>query len=228
MKHSQLMWFWLIIICSMLSVVSFPGIAISQTLSSHHVSDTSVSRIPSPSDTVVVSRFLGFPLWLMGSLSIDAAEPSGIGEDMDPWAYDFKFGATWYNSVFIFTMHGTHGYYQGDSFESHRYDYAILYGNSERTSLSFIFACVGLSFVDYRTHGNVIPGSAETPDGYIYQVVNGSAFGIAVMGDIYFTPIPYWGLVGIGVYGNVSKNESYFSLDFTFPLEFNIPVWFVK
>jgi hypothetical protein len=160
----------------------------------------------------------------MASFSIDGPIPN-VGYNQGIGAYSYKFGIVISNRLFQFDAHATRGPFAITPAEEYRYDYALLYGISKRNESSFLNFAGGFSMIDYLHHGNVIiPPSYPDGENGTYQTVSGTAFGISIMADAYWTPFQFWGALGIGLYGTLAtKGQSYIALEFSL-IELNIPI----
>ena len=159
-------------------------------------------------------------LWLMAAFSLDLEAPN-VGGDLNVIGVLYKIGAVLDNRIFLFVTHSTSGSFF--DINEYRNDYAFLYGVSYRTDGVFMNASAGISFVNYYRHGVLISPGTNSSNG-TYELLSGTAVGLAAEVDVYLCPIKYWGLFGLGLYGSLSKSESYFSFEIAFPLEFNIPI----
>jgi hypothetical protein len=164
-------------------------------------------------------------LWLMGSLSgslyIYPIDRTYI-QDFGYWGYSLKVGGVWHNRILQFDYHSETEFVF--SLDPHRYDYALLYGVSHREASIFDNLMVGISVLNYLRRGDQLtPPSTPNAGDATYQPLTGNVIGLAGSAELYLTPIRYWGLFGMGVYGCLNKGMSYVLLDFSI-LELNIPI----
>jgi hypothetical protein len=165
-------------------------------------------------------------LWLMGSLSgslyLNRLDTAYI-QDFGDWGYSLKFGGIWHNRILQFDYHSeTEEVFP--LLTEHRYDYALLYGISNRNSTVFDNLMVGISILNYLSRGDQLtPPSSPTAGDATYQQLTGNVFGLAGLAEFYITPIPYWGIFGMGIYGCLNRGYSYVTLEFSV-LELNLPI----
>jgi hypothetical protein len=82
---------------------------------------------------------------------------------------------------------------------------------------------VGISILNYLKRGNQLtPPSFPNAGDQTYQQLTGNVIGLAGSAEFYLTPIKYWGLFGMGLYGCLNKGMSYVVLEFSI-LELNVP-----
>jgi hypothetical protein len=79
--------------------------------------------------------------------------------------------------------------------------------------------------VNYSHNGRlVVASSFDDLSGAKYENVSGQELGLCISADAYFTPLPFWGLAGIGLYGCLlPKGQSYFAIDLSF-IELNVGI----
>jgi len=155
----------------------------------------------------------------MVGLALDVTAPNG-GNDLNVLGYSYKFGLTDGDRILQFAFHGIgQTYQQGKPWEEHRNDYAVLYGFCYRGREMLLTAAGGLGVVSYRRRG--APTGIDGLDS-TYQELVGDEPGLRVGVDIYYTPFfKEWGVFGIGVYGSLSKSQSFFAIGFSL-IELNL------
>jgi len=158
---------------------------------------------------------------LSGSLYIYPIDPTYI-EDFGFWGYALKFGGVWHNRILQFDYHSETEYVF--NLNPHRYDYALLYGISHREGSIFDNLMVGISIINYLRRGaQLTPPSSPNFGDQTYQALTGNVIGLAGSAEFYLTPIKYWGLFGMGMYGCLNSGMSYVVLEFSI-LELNLPI----
>jgi hypothetical protein len=87
-----------------------------------------------------------------------------------------------------------------------------------------ILSVVRLSIVLILVSSNCWAQSDWRPDAFdaTYQQRIGTAYGPAVMGNIYFTFFTYFG-IGVGFYKSFAKSVNHSAVEITF-FEFNLPI----
>ena len=172
-----------------LLVVFIPKMACAQRVdSTAHTEDSSIS----PKDS----------LWLMASFSGAFIFPSGP-EGGNIFGVACKIGMVWRNQIFQFDY----------STNWVRRDYALLFGNSHRSTSIFSNFAAGISIVNYIPHGDTI-----------YNQFNRLSIGLDILAEFYATPVPYWGVFGMGLYGSLASGNSMIAIEISIPIEFNLPI----
>jgi hypothetical protein len=173
--------------------------------------DTNMGKIDTSNRSI--SQSTKDSLWLLASFS-GVATFQSAPEGVD-FGATYKFGVVWHNQIFQFDY----------LFNGSRNDYALLYGNSHRSSDIFSNAAVGISLINYTRYLSPIisPNSSHGFD-TIVNSFSGSTIGLDAMIEAYITPISYWGVIGFGLYGCLARGNSMIALEISAVFELNLPI----
>jgi hypothetical protein len=155
---------------------------------------------------------------LLLAFSLDLSKPN-VGPDANVLSYSFRGGFAASNILFLFAHHYASGTFDtGYPLAEYRSDNSFLVGYIKHFESLLVYGVAGPGLVDYSIRGDHKPGA----DAGIFEQKAGQSIGGSVSIAAYYTPVSWWGAVGIGLYASVFHSQAYWLVELSL-VELTIP-----